>query len=277
MRKQTISFLNTIKFAISAILCYALPYRLVKHFLRDAELEASILHPRTFGYLKNRCEGKKIVIVAAGPTVKDYVPIKDAMHIGINRAFLLDKVKFDALVCSDYRGIESVADDFVKYEEDTCLKFIDFRTVKKASFPSDFPNRIKHLRAYVKKGTPSLKNMKINKELDKYPLWTGNTTAIQAMQIALWMNPKQIYLVGCDCSVGIKYRKPLYFVDVKRDSAVDRNPENEEFARNYGDYEDVLIYAWKRIKLFAEEHYPETEIISINPVGLKGVFKEFLP
>ena len=28
------------------------------------------------------------------------------------------------------------------------------------------------------------------------------------------------------------------------------------------------------MKEFAETYYPDTEIISINPVGLKGVFKD---
>lgn len=28
------------------------------------------------------------------------------------------------------------------------------------------------------------------------------------------------------------------------------------------------------MKRFAQMHYPETEIISVNPVGLKGVFKD---
>ena len=35
-----------------------------------------------------------------------------------------------------------------------------------------------------------------------------------------------------------------------------------------------VIDGWKRMKEFAETYYPDTEIISINPVGLKGVFKD---
>ena len=31
---------------------------------------------------------------------------------------------------------------------------------------------------------------------------------------------------------------------------------------------------YKLMKEFAGLHYPETEIISVNPVGLKGIFKE---
>ncbi|MDR0515949.1 MAG: hypothetical protein LBH25_02785 [Fibromonadaceae bacterium] len=274
MRKLIISFKSKMELTIKILLCCIVPYRFIKYFIRDIKLEASILHPKTFGYFKDRYKGKKIVIVATGPTVKDYIPIKDAVHIGINRAFLLDKVKFDILLCSDYRGIESIAEEFANYEENSCIKFIDISSAREACFPSYYPSSIKHLRSYVKLGYPAIRNLKIYKEIDKYPLWGGSTSAIQAMQIAFWTNPKQIYLVGCDCSVGIKYEKPQYFTETKRDHTVDRKAENKKFANDYGDYEEMLIFAWKRMKLFAKKHYPETEIISINPVGLKGLFKD---
>ena len=35
-----------------------------------------------------------------------------------------------------------------------------------------------------------------------------------------------------------------------------------------------LLDKWEEIKAFALTYYPETEIISINPVGLKGIFKD---
>ena len=31
---------------------------------------------------------------------------------------------------------------------------------------------------------------------------------------------------------------------------------------------------WKELKRFAEVYYPTTEIISVNPVGLRGMFKD---
>ena len=34
------------------------------------------------------------------------------------------------------------------------------------------------------------------------------------------------------------------------------------------------LYDWKKMKEFAELYYPDTEIISVNPVGLKGLFKD---
>ena len=71
------------------------------------------------------------------------------------------------------------------------------------------------------------------------------------MQFALFTNPKRIYIVGCDCSSG-------YF-----------NEETKEIKPN-----KMLVKSWKELKKFVEIYYPETEIISVNPVGLKGLFKD---
>ncbi len=41
-----------------------------------------------------------------------------------------------------------------------------------------------------------------------------------------------------------------------------------------GEVADRLKEKYQEMKRFAQIHYPETEIISINPVGLKGMFKD---
>lgn len=35
-----------------------------------------------------------------------------------------------------------------------------------------------------------------------------------------------------------------------------------------------LIGNWIMLKKFAETYYPDTKIISVNPVGLKGIFTD---
>ena len=72
------------------------------------------------------------------------------------------------------------------------------------------------------------------------------------MQFILWTNPKRIYLVGCDCSLNGYY-----------DSKDKNNLATQK-----------VIEGWKKLKEFAQTYYPDTEIISINPIGLKGIFKD---
>ena len=91
--------------------------------------------------------------------------------------------------------------------------------------------------------------------IDSEPLFCGGSVAFPAMQFALWTNPQRIYLVGCDCSTG-------HF---------DNTPFN-----NLDGLEDLthLINRWINLKKFVECYYPNTEIISVNPVGLKGLFRD---
>lgn len=35
-----------------------------------------------------------------------------------------------------------------------------------------------------------------------------------------------------------------------------------------------LVDAWKEAKEFSQIYYPDVEVCSINPVGLKGIFKD---
>ena len=77
-----------------------------------------------------------------------------------------------------------------------------------------------------------------------------NSVSFSAMQFILWTNPNKIYLVGCDCSSG-------YFDKTKSTTSMNK-----------------LIGNWIMLKKFAETYYPDTKIISVNPVGLKGVFTD---
>lgn len=74
--------------------------------------------------------------------------------------------------------------------------------------------------------------------------------AFPAIQFALWTNPKTIYLVGCDCSSG-------HYDGSGSESNL-----------------EYLIEPWKKLKKFRDIWYPLTKIVSVNPVGLKGIFED---
>ena len=85
------------------------------------------------------------------------------------------------------------------------------------------------------------------------------------MQIAFFMNPAKIYLVGIDASSN------GHFTD-QGVSEEDKNRINKDL-KKYVDIKN-LKDKWTEIKTFRDVYYPETEIISINPVGLRGIFKD---
>ena len=88
------------------------------------------------------------------------------------------------------------------------------------------------------------------REIDKNWVAGDGGIAIVAAQFALFTNPKRIYLVGCDCSSG--------YYNTKK-----------------GPKSTYIVNYWKQFKRFADEFYPETEILSVNTVGLKGMFTDF--
>ena len=77
------------------------------------------------------------------------------------------------------------------------------------------------------------------------------SVSFPAIQFALYTYPKKIYLIGLDTT-----QMPNYF-------GID-NPYNTT----------QMIKGYKEFQKFAKIHYPDIEIISINPVGLKGIFKD---
>ena len=95
-------------------------------------------------------------------------------------------------------------------------------------------------------------------DISVQPLTGGGSVAFVAMQFMLWTNPRRIYIVGCDCSANGHFMSENLI----------NNPAAPEYYLS-------LIEPWKKLKQFADQLYPATEIVSVNPVGLKGLFTDF--
>jgi len=79
------------------------------------------------------------------------------------------------------------------------------------------------------------------------------SVVFSAIEFALWTNPKRIFLVGCDCTSTGHF-----------DNATDKTGLPTSMRATY-----------VKLKGFAHTYYPDTEIISVNPVGLKGLFRDW--
>lgn len=222
-------------------------------------LNIANLHQKTFSPYKNCHQGKEVVLVACGPTAIQYQPIQNAVHIGCNRAFLMKNISFDFLFALDKIGIELFYPEFAAYQGNNCQKFIgDLRGGKDFQIPESYTLKINAKRYKTTNGTTP---DRFPLDIESEPLGAFHTVSLQAMQFILYTNPAKIYLVGLDCSGGGKH-----FGGAEHD--VSTRGENIDIL------EKQQISEWKALKAFAELHYPETEIISINPVGLKGLFKD---
>ena len=214
------------------------------------------LHQKTFPPFKCKHRNQDIVIFASGPTAKNYTPIKDAVHIGINRSFEMAPVGLDYIFAQDYTGkTPEYIDALDAYRPSECVKFygiIRENVFEKSwTIPETHAVKAGALR-YRTDWTPFF-TPRFAFDISTQALGDFGSTVFSALQFALWTYPKRIYLVGCDCTTdGYGYGgKEKNFLAV-----------------------DKVIDAYKKFKDFAFKHYPDIEIISINPIGLKGIFTD---
>lgn len=225
--------------------------------INDTEITGSRArkyHPDTFKKFCGVNEGKEVALVACGPTASKHEQIQNVVYCGVNRAFKLTKINFSYLFTQDDLGQD--IEDFFNYKLGECNKFLGFYNMnisdleKKDFHPVSFieylKNKDKVSPYFIKDDFSTIWPIDISDE----PLLDNHGTVFSAMQFLLYTNPKKIYLVGCDCSDGGHFY----------------GGKEENFS--------VFIDQWKKIKLFCSIFYPKTEIISINPVGLKGMFKD---
>lgn len=221
-------------------------------------IQCQSLHKETFGPYKYAFKDKTVVLVASGPTAKYHSQIDDAIYVGVNNACLLEKIKLDYLFCQDFYMDEEKRNAIVNYRPNECQKF--FGRIPDLRYEMCLKTECaKHVRRCPKYliNDAKAKEYYVQDEyqnsfaldIEKEPLSPAGI-AFSALQFILHAHPNKIYLVGCDCSSGFFYKSNITF--------------NAEYQIN----------TWKRVKQQMEDLYPDIEIVSINPVGLKGLFKD---
>jgi len=243
-----------------------------RKFRENARMNSYILaayhtNNQTFTKYKNVNDGKEVVICGAGPTFKKYIPLKGVLHVALNRALLNEKIKFDYFIADDYSGISFMLDYLEKYN---CTKFLGHQTgvTDGREIPESFARKAKAERYYsdsfmVKDGYDSVPVVDIN----YLPVGNMPNIALAALQIVLFTNPKRIYLVGCDASSSGHYNEKGISEELK-------NIHEKDLKMAVSTSNAKVIECWQRLKLFIEVNYPDVEIVSVNPVGLKGLFKD---
>lgn len=225
-----------------------------------ANIRAIKYHPQTFGPYENINQGKDVVLICGGPSAQEFQYIDNAVYVAVNNAcsFRPNEIKFDYVFIQELHFDPNKNLQVNEYSNPNCVKF--YGTIA--------DEKLKKIYPYIKRIPQSyMKEYNIKRYyLDDrhaynfaYDLTTEcigdfGGTAFSAMQFILWTNPKRIFLVGADCA-----------------------PTGNIFSSNFDS--DKYGYprqkkAWVRLKSFVDDVYPDTEIISVNPVGLKGLFTD---
>ncbi|MBR3603176.1 MAG: hypothetical protein IKL48_00535 [Elusimicrobiaceae bacterium] len=217
-------------------------------------IRVQTVHSASFAPYQNKHLGQTITLIASGPSVKQFKPfIKDSVYVAVNNSCSYDQVDFDYLFLQEQHHDAQKNVIANKYKGKKCQKFYGI-------LPE---NRLKTVYPYIKLiPQGDIKDQTIKRyyledkvshqfasDLITQPIGDFQGTVFSAMQFIFWTHPKTIYLVGCDCGTGNFTGTMAGDCSVQKDS-------------------------WIALKKWAEETYPDVEIISVNPVGLKGLFKD---
>lgn len=205
----------------------------------------------TFLKHKNINYGKEVVLIATGPTLNKYIPIKNAINVGVNQAIYYDKVKLDYYFLQDCKNsTKDIPEFIIKNNDGKCKYFFgtyDMNYFKDMLSESD-AILIKNSKRYVVDNLCSYNNLIY--DITSLPLQCFGSVVFAAIRFIFWTNPKRIYLVGCDCSKSGHFNQKNNTLDLRR-----------------------VKLGYLKVKEFRDIYYPKTEIISINPIGLNGIFK----
>jgi hypothetical protein len=216
--------------------------------------EVSFCHTQSFSQYKGIHSGQELAIVATGPSLLKYKPQKDVIHIGVNKAYKYPLVKLDYYFAQDFSN--SDAPWIRDLREIQCPIFLgksaDLVSLKVAS---------ENLRAELDAHTYFVSTSPADKffpDIRFHPLFDSFSVVFPALHFALFTNPKRIYLVGCDTTY---------------DGYFDGTTQLESACQKQKILIDVIT-GFRRIKEYSAQWYPETEIVSINPVNLRGLFSD---
>lgn len=235
--------------------------------LMDVYMPAMVHHQKIFPKYRGINRGKTVVIVATGPTLDYYKPMPDVVHMGVNAAIWRKDIPFNYLFSMHYTEDFDFMKELLNYEDAVKFLGIYFR-MGGLPIPVYLTEREDVESFYIDNLLQLVYGTRVEKckktiyplDISVSPLMCYRSIVHCAMQFALWTHPSKIYLVGVDCSGrGNSHAKGLNY-------------------ETWGDWGRMdfrtFIRPWRKVKNWIDAYYPDIEIVSLNPVGLKGIFKD---
>ena len=209
--------------------------------------------------LKDIHLGETAILFGSGPSVKkfDFSKISDELLFGVNECIFLE-CQLDYLFVRDFRNdkVKKINQELNNYvaKKGKFLGRDDTTTVANGIMKGSY--------WYNAAGTKGSRG----DHKARASFWCGHerqkiavygSTSFDAIQFALWMGIKKIYLVGHDCNYSGGTFK------TKRGSKSKLRDEKK------------LVDHWNLCKDWVNKAYPDVEIYSVNPVALKMFPKTF--
>lgn len=229
----------------------------------EMAISTARMHELAFAEFKGCHTGKDLVVVATGPSLDRFKPIEGAIYLGVNSAYRRKGIELDYLFAMDYSGLHDSMPEMNAYRKGRCEKFYGLFREQEKRVELVIPEsdaieaQARRFRTiWWSADNDAIFNERFALDLCSEPLLASMSIVFPALQFALWTNPRRIYLVGCDCSGSSHFSS---------------NGEGDSDCKF-----ETLIRPYLKFRDFAARYYPKTEIVSVNPVGLKGVFKDLV-
>ena len=221
-------------------------------YFTNMSLTVRDAHKNTFPQFKDINKGKSIAILGSGPSLNYAPEIKDSLTIACNRTidFLKDRDPTYYFIVDNTAALDYF-DKITKLRSQVFLgRYLHKSLHETLSISEELRNQENVFTFYSNVGFYSYT---IRPEIETNPLADFRTIVHCALHFALYTNPDTIYLIGCDTSLGGYAQK-------------------HQVQAILGINE--MLYGYKKFKVFRDLHYPDTKIISVNPVGLRGIYDD---
>lgn len=212
-------------------------------------------HRRTFQKYKNCNQGKDVVLIASGPTLNHFMPIKEAVYVGVNSVAGYNSVQYDYLFFQDFMHPQAreILRQISDYQGAKKFYGISQEIISRNWVVPESAAIRDHAERYYVISQWKFPPVHFPYDIANEPLGDCGSVSFAAMQFILWTNPRRIYLAGQDVSSS--------YWDKTASHISSRGINN-------------IMRGWREMKKFINTWYPDVEIISINPVGLKNMFKD---
>ena len=177
--------------------------------------------------------------------VQDYGWAESILSHGTHREFMYN---YNANYCKiqSFYGIRSWNDQFPLPKKSLFFEFLMAPVItKRGSLVEDFS---------------LMRNFTFSSDISKEPIYSNSTILFSVMQFLLSMGFVKIYLVGADSSDNGKWFNP--------------NRKKMGWNSNFPAGNFQIKERFEYFKEWKDNTYPEVDIISINPIGLKGMFED---
>lgn len=209
------------------------------------------LHRQVFPPYKGVHRGQSLAIFGSGPSIRFAPPAESCRTIACNRSIRIFKDSDPTYFFGIDYGLGDIIEGVLKRKCDIFLGRHTYKFHRDILDPSRMHASGDNVREFYISGHWG---DYIRADIEYFALADFGSVVHAALNFALYTEPDVIYLVGCD-TTNAGYADKNYVPGTSYDL-------------------DRFIEGYRQFKLFRRIHYPETRIVSVNPVGLRGMFED---